>query len=81
MASRPEHTKAGDVAVNIPESILDSADSVADALGLPEPGPAVKRVTPAYVMDALGVESVDEISDEMLRRLDEELGITFPPER
>lgn len=81
MASRPEYTKAGDVSVNIPESVLDSADSIADALALPEPGPAVKRASPAYVLDALGVETADELSDEMLRRLDEELGVTFPPER
>lgn len=60
---------------------MDSADTVFDALGLPEPGPAAKRVTPDNVLDALGVSSPDEISDEMLRKLDEQFGITFPPER
>jgi len=67
--------------VNIPESVADSVDSVFDAAGLPEPFPMVKRVTPDNVLDALGVESPDELSDDMLRRLDEEFGIQFPPER
>jgi len=67
--------------VNVPETVLDSVDAVFDAAGLPEPGPAAKRLTPDNVLDALGVQSPDELSDEMLQRLDDEFGITFPPER
>lgn len=81
MADRPEHTKSGQVAVDVPASVIESIDTVLDALGLPEAGPIVYRLLPDNVLDALGVESPDEITDDMLRRLDEEFGIQYPPER
>ncbi len=67
--------------MNVPESAIDSIDNVLDGLGFPEPGPALKRISPDNVLDALGVQSPDELSDEMLRKLDENFDITFPPER
>jgi hypothetical protein len=78
---RPEHTKAGEVSVNVPDSAITSIDQVLDALGLPEAGPVVYRLLPDNVLDALGIESPDEITDDMLRQLDEQFGINYPPER
>jgi hypothetical protein len=77
MADRPEHTKAGEVSINVPDSVITSIDQILDALGLPEAGPVVYRLLPDNVLDALGIET----PDDMLRQLDEQFGITYPPER
>jgi len=81
MADRPESTKAGEVAINIPETVLDSADQVADALGLPEPGPFIKRVTPDAIADAFGVPTLDDVSDDLLRQMDETFDYSYRYER
>lgn len=81
MADRPEHTKSGQVAIDVPASVIESVDSVLDALGLPEAGPIVYRLLPDNVLDALGIDSPDDISDDILRRLDEQFDIQYPPER
>jgi hypothetical protein len=78
---RPRSTQSGEVSVNLVESAGDSVDLVFDELGLPEPSPAVKRITPKHVAEAAGVPTPDDLSDEMLRKLDEELDIKFPRER
>lgn len=81
MAARPERTKAGETSVNVPKSVLDSADYVLDGLGLPELSPAVERAAPATVAEALDVPTPDEITDDLLSDLDEEFDIAYPPER
>ena len=81
MPNRPEHSKSGQVAVDIPGSVIESIDAVLDNLGFPEAGPIIYRLLPKNVLDALGIESPDDISDDILRRLDEQFGIQYPPER
>lgn len=80
-STRPEGQKAGQVSLNVPETIADSVDTVFDAFALPKPMPLVKRLTPRYVFDALGVSSPRDIGSEMLRNLDSALSINQPPER
>ena len=81
MSDRPERNKAGEVSVNIPESAVDSVDQIFDAAGLPEPGSIGYRLTPDHVLDAAGVPTPDELSDELIRDLDERLDIDHPTER
>lgn len=81
MADRPEKTKAGEVAINVPESVFDSVDAVFDALGLPEPGSIAYRLSPDYVFDALGVPTPDDLVDDLMEQMDSDLGITHPTER
>lgn len=81
MASRPEASKAGAVSVDVPSSVIDSIDTVFDELGLPEPGSVLSRLTPRYVADALGFPTPDSFVDDLMTRMDEDLGISFPPER
>jgi hypothetical protein len=81
MPDRPEGSKAGEVSINVPESILDSVDTIADALGGPEPSSVIKRVTPDYWADALGLPTPDDLSDDLFADMDSTLGVDFPPER
>lgn len=81
MADRPEKSKAGEVSINVPESIVDSVDAVFDALGLPEPGSVAYRVTPDYVFDALGFPTPDDFVDDLFADMDADLGVDHPPER
>lgn len=81
MADRPERSKAGEVSINVPESVVDSVDSVFDALGLPEPGSVVGRLTPDYVLDSLGLPTPDDIVDDLMADMDSSLGVDHPPER
>lgn len=81
MADRPEKSKAGEVSVNVVESVVDSVDAVFDALGLPEPGGVVYRLTPDHVFDALGVPTPDDLSDDLMADIDRELGVDQPTER
>lgn len=81
MADRPEYNKAGEVSINIPETIIDSIDAVFDAFGLPEPGSILHRLGPNNVLDAIGIPSPDDISDQLLAEGDESLGVEHPPER
>lgn len=81
MADRPEKSKAGEVSINVPESVMDSIDAVFDAFGLPEPGSVLYRASPDYVADAIGIPTPDDLSDELMADLDSSLGSTHPPER
>jgi hypothetical protein len=81
MADRPEYNKAGEVSVNVPESVIDSLDAVFDAFGLPEPGSILHRLGPNNVADALGVPTPDDLSDDILGDFDANLGVQHPPER
>lgn len=78
---RPKRNITGTTSVNVPESVLDSVDSVLDALGLPELGPLLHRLAPRTVADALDVPTPDQLSDEMLRALDDRFDVRHPPER
>lgn len=80
-ADRPEKSKAGEVSVNVPESVVDSVDAVFDAVGLPEPGSVVYRVSPDYVFDALGIPTPDDLVDDLMSDMDANLGVEHPPER
>lgn len=79
--SRPHRELAGQTTVNVPESIITSVDTVLDALGMPEAGPVIHRLTPRNVADVLGVPTPDQISDEVMRELDNRFDVRFPPER
>ena len=81
MSSRPEAAKAGEVSVNVPESLLDSIDQVFDAFGLPEPGSVLKRLAPRHVADVLGVPTPDKLVDNIMADVDRDLGVDHPPER
>lgn len=81
MPDRPEKSKAGEVSINVPESIMDSIDQVFDALGLPEPGGVIYRLTPDHVFDVLGIPTPDDLADELMADLDRELGVSQPTER
>lgn len=78
---RPEKSKAGEVSINVVESVVDSVDAVFDAFGLPEPGSVLYRVSPDNVFDALGIPTPDDISDDIMADIDEQLGIDHPTER
>lgn len=80
-SARPERTKAGETSINVPKSVLDSADYVLDGLGLPEASPIVERAAPATVAEALDIPTPDEFTDEILADLDEEFDIAYAPER
>ena len=81
MTDRPEAAKAGEVSVNVPESVIDSIDQVFDSFGLPEPGSVLKRLAPRHVADALGVPTLDSLTDGIMADIDRDLGIDHPPER
>lgn len=81
MPDRPEKSKAGEISVNVPESIADSVDAIFDALGLPEPFGIVYRLTPDHVFDALGIPTPDDMADDLMADIDEQLGIDQPTER
>jgi hypothetical protein len=81
MADRPEYSKAGAVAVNVPETIIESIDAVFDAFGLPEPGSILHRLGPNNVADAVGIPTPDDIVDDGLAQLDADFGVEHPPER
>lgn len=81
MPDRPEKSKAGEVSINVPESVMDSIDAVFDALGLPEPGGIIYRLTPDHVFDALGIPTLDDISDDVMADIDRDLGVDQPTER
>lgn len=80
-STRPEGQKAGQVSLNVPETVSDSVDTVFDALALPKPMPAVKRVTPRYIFDALDITSPRDMASGLLQNLDSSLGVDQPPER
>lgn len=81
MADRPEKSKAGEVSINVPESVIDSVDAVFDSFGLPEPGSVLYRVSPDYILDAIGIPTPDDIVDDMMADMDGSLGVQHPPER
>lgn len=81
MADRPEASKAGEVSINLPATVMDSIDQIFDAVGFPEPGGILYRLTPDYAADALGIPTPDDFVDERLADMDEALGVDFPPER
>lgn len=81
MSDRPEHSKAGAVAVNVPETVITSLDSVFDFAGMPEPGSVVHRLSPRNVADIVGVPTPDEWVDSQLQNWDTSLGIEYPPSR
>lgn len=81
MSGRPEKNKTGEVSINVPESLVDSVDAVFDALGLPEPGSVVYRLTPDHVFDAAGIPTPDDLVDDLMADLDDQLGIEHPTER
>jgi hypothetical protein len=81
MADRPEYSKAGAVAGNVPETIIESIDAVFDAFGLPEPGSILHRLGPNNVADAVGIPTPDDIVDDGLAQLDADFGVEHPPER
>lgn len=81
MPDRPEKSKAGEVSINVPESVMDSVDQVFDALGLPEPGSVIYRLTPDHVADAAGIPTPDDLVDDMMADIDRDLGIDQPTER
>jgi len=78
---RPEKSKAGEVSINVPESVIDSIDAVFDAFGLPEPGGVLYRLSPDHVLDALGIPTPDDVSDDIMADIDRELGVDQPTER
>lgn len=78
---RPTRDLSGQTSVNVPESVMVSIDSVLDALGLPELSPVAHRLSPRNVADALGVKTPDEVSDDVMRRLDDRFDVRYPPER
>jgi hypothetical protein len=81
VSDRPEAAKAGEVSVNVTESVLDSIDQVFDAFGLPEPGSVLKRLAPRHVADALGFPTPDSLADGIMADIDRDLGVNHPPER
>lgn len=81
MADRPEKSKAGEVSLNVPETVIDSVDAVFDAFGLPEPGSVLYRFSPDYIADALGFPTPDDIVDDLMSEMDSSLGVDHPPER
>lgn len=81
MADRPEKSKAGEVSINVPETVVDSVDAIFDAFGLPEPGSVAYRLSPDYVADALDLPTPDDVVDNMMRDMDSNLGVQHPPER
>lgn len=81
MADRPEASKAGEVSVNVPQTVIDSVDAVFDAFGLPEPGSVLYRVSPDYVFDALDIPTPDDMVDDLLSDMDSNLDVQHPPER
>jgi len=80
-STRPEGQKAGQVSLNVPETVADSVDTIFDAFALPKPSPAAKRLTPRYVFDALDIPSPRDMGTRLLENLDSSLGINQPPER
>lgn len=81
MADRPERSKAGEVSINVPETVMDSIDAVFDALGLPEPGGVLYRLTPDHVFDAAGIPTPDDLVDDLMADVDQRLGVEHPTER
>jgi len=81
MSDRPEKSKAGEVSLNVPETVIDSVDAVFDAFGMPEPGSVLYRLSPDYVADALDLPTPDDIVDDMMGDMDASLGVDHPPER
>lgn len=81
MADRPEKSKAGEVSINVPETVVDSVDAVFDAFGLPEPGSVAYRVSPDYILDSVGVPTPDDLADDLMADMDANLGVEHPPER
>lgn len=80
-STRPEGQKAGQVSLNVPESVADSVDTIFDAFALPKPMPLAKRLTPRYVFDALDISSPRDVGSDVLKNLDSALNISQPPER
>lgn len=81
MADRPEKSKAGEVSLNVPETVIDSLDAVFDAFGLPEPGSVLYRLSPDYWADAFDFPTPDDIADDLMSDMDSALGVSHPPER
>lgn len=81
MADRPEKSKAGEVSINVPETVIDSIDAIFDAFGMPEPGSVLYRLSPDYVFDALNFPTPDDMVDDLMSNMDADLGVDHPPER
>jgi hypothetical protein len=80
-ADRPEKSKAGEVSINVPESVIDSLDAVFDSFGLPEPGSVAYRLSPDYWADAFDFPTPDDLADDFMGKMDNNLGVDHPPER
>lgn len=81
MPDRPERSKTGTVAINVPASVMASIDQIFDALGLPEPGSILYRVTPDNIADVLDIPTPDDISDQYLGEYDRKYGVDQPTDR